>query len=227
VEAWNILKLILRHVKGIITLAENDLVLLPSAMVLARSAFEAAVKSMWMLTPEDPFNREVRWLAHLQSEEDFHRKTADQYAKSGWSEAAAKNRQVEAQIRDFRTQVTAMLPSGYCPLPKLPNIYEMLESLSEARKYILYVWGCQYTHGTHAATGLYRKDLGSEKKFGEFIRLGDWAFCLSVSWTSLMGPGNLFLQRMGGDHRLFPTSELMESVLNALAEISDEDGLGK
>jgi hypothetical protein len=223
VECWNILKLIGRQVEGVITLAESDLVLLPSAMVLTRSVFEAAAKCMWMLAPEDPFNREVRWLAHLQSEEDFLRKAADLSDRGGPSEDAAKNRSRAEQFRDFRTQFIAKLPTGYCPLVKLPNMFEMLDSVGEAHKYLIYVWGCQYAHGTHAAVGLYRKHLGNKMEFGEYIRLRDWYFCLIVSWWSLIGPGNLFLQRMGGDHRLFPTVELSEGLENAFKQLKGAD----
>jgi hypothetical protein len=67
VEAGNLLKLVIRHVEGVIALSLNDLVLLPSAMVIARACYEAAIKAMWMATPDDPFDREVRWLAHLVS----------------------------------------------------------------------------------------------------------------------------------------------------------------
>jgi hypothetical protein len=43
-ETYTILKLILRHLESVCELARHDLVLLPSAIVLSRAAFEASVR---------------------------------------------------------------------------------------------------------------------------------------------------------------------------------------
>jgi len=40
VESSNLLKLVVRHIESVIALASRDLVLLPSAMVVARAAYE-------------------------------------------------------------------------------------------------------------------------------------------------------------------------------------------
>ena len=60
VEAYSILKLIVRYTESVVELARHDLVLLPAATVVARASFEASVLTRWMLRPVDPYEREVR-----------------------------------------------------------------------------------------------------------------------------------------------------------------------
>jgi len=54
VECLNLLKIIIRHVESVCALAQRDLVLLPSAMAVARASYEATVKLLWMAAPDDP-----------------------------------------------------------------------------------------------------------------------------------------------------------------------------
>jgi hypothetical protein len=39
-------------------------------------------------------------------------------------------------------------------------------------------------HGSHSATGIYRKNLGIAMALGEQIRVSDWAAPFSVAWSS-------------------------------------------
>ena len=218
VECLNLLKLIIRHVESVTVLSLRDLALLPTAMGIARAAYETTIKLLWIAAPADPFGREVRWLAHLQSEEDYYLKMASQLAKLGHGEA--KQKTVET-IRRFRNDVTAKLPAGYTPLKQLPNLYQMLESLGEERKYLMYVIGCQFAHGTHHATGLYRRHLGTEKVLGEHIADKDWAACFSMTWYSLHASGQCFLQRAGGNPHDFLSVEFGSKVQAAIHAITE------
>ena len=76
IEAVNLFALAIRDIEGVVALAREDLVLLPPAMAAARAAFEAAVKGAWIVDVDDPFEREVRWLAHLKAEERFYERVA-------------------------------------------------------------------------------------------------------------------------------------------------------
>jgi hypothetical protein len=216
VECFNLLRLIICHVESVAALALRDLALLPSAMSIARSGYETTIKLLWMAAPDDPFQREVRWLAHLQSEEDFYLRMASQLAKLGSGESEQKTGET---IRKFRNDVAAILPEGYTQLKQLPNLYQMLESLGEERKYLMYVVGCQYAHGTHHATGIYRKHLGTEKVHGEHITEKDWAACLSMTWYSLHASGECFLLRNGGNPRDFLSFEFGSEVQAAIEAI--------
>jgi hypothetical protein len=70
-EGILLMNIIIRHVESITHLANYDLVLLPSAFILARSILEASTKIKWMLYPKDPMEREARWLVHLKGEEEY------------------------------------------------------------------------------------------------------------------------------------------------------------
>jgi hypothetical protein len=80
VEALLLFNLVIRDIEAILTLARTDLVLLPSANVLARAVFEIALKAAWIVQPDDPFDREVRWLAHLAEEERLHKALSESVA---------------------------------------------------------------------------------------------------------------------------------------------------
>jgi len=217
VECFNLLRLIIRHVESVVTLASRDLVLLPSAMVVARAAYEATIKLLWMAAPDEPFEREVRWLAHLQTEEDYYMKMASRFAQFGRGEAEQKTAKT---IRQFRTGVAVRLPQGHAPLKQLPNLYQMLESLGEERKYLVYMLGCQFAHGTHHATGIYRRHLGTEKVLGEHIVPRDWGPCLSMSWYSLHASGERMLVRAGREPRSFLSEEFGSKVQAAIDAVN-------
>jgi len=216
VEAFNLLKLIIRHVESVVALSARDLVLLPSAMVVARAAYEATVRLLWMVDPDDPFQREVRWLAHLQTEERYYMNMAKQLARFGSGEAERKRAVAIGQIR---SEIENKLPEGHVTLKQLPNLYQMLESLGEARKYMMYVIASQFAHATHEAVGLYRKNLGTARVIGEYIAPEDWAICFAMSWYSLHASGERFLERAGGNPRDFLSAEFggrVQAAINAL-----------
>src|SRR5437870_4587810 len=56
-EARTLMWLIIRNSEGVYELAKKDLVLLPAALSASRSAFEIAVRALWLLDPKDPFDR--------------------------------------------------------------------------------------------------------------------------------------------------------------------------
>src|SRR5438552_2047031 len=104
-EALNLFYVVIRHIDAIYTLAKRDLVLLPSAFVLGRAAFESTIKVLWMLKPNKVFEREARWLAHLSSEEKYYFKLADLLDEGGIESAA----------------IRSAAPSGACSKTASPN----------------------------------------------------------------------------------------------------------
>ena len=199
-----------------VALASRDLVLLPSALAVTRAAFETSVKLLWMATPTDPFQREVRWLVHMKSEEDYYMRVASQLARFGadetWREAADN-------IRRFRMHVTDALPEGYAPPKALANVYEMLKSLAEERQYTAYRTLCQYAHGTHFASGLYRKHPGTPRSFGEYITPEDWWTCFAISSYSLHTSGRRLLEIAGGNVTDFLSAEHIRKLQDTIAAI--------
>jgi hypothetical protein len=128
-EAILLFNLVIRDIEAILTLARTDLVLLPAANVLARAVFEIALKAAWIVQPDDPFDREVRWLAHLAEEERMLKANGEAAAKRGGDPASFE--ECHRQIRDFRMGVARALPTGYSELPGNTGVDKMLENLGQ------------------------------------------------------------------------------------------------
>ncbi len=128
VEALNLFYLTVRDVEGVVALARADLVLLPAALAAARAAFEVAVKAAWLVDAEDPYEREVRWLAHLRAEERYCERVAERLEELGKDGILFRSR--AETIRSFRKAVAQALPAGQQELPGNPSFEDMLKSLA-------------------------------------------------------------------------------------------------
>jgi hypothetical protein len=198
IEALNLFKLAVRNIEGVVALARCDLVLLPPALVAARASLEAAVKGGWLVDADDPFDREVRWLAHLASEERYLNRVADKLSNAGLDAARWRNR--AAIIRDFHLNVSNKLPKGVSGLSGTPSFEAMLGGLGGEQIYPFYILLSQTTHGEHASTWLFRTEgIGTQKRVGEFVKPSDWWLPLRVCFLALTRPGHICLARLGGD----------------------------
>lgn len=193
VEAVNLFNLVIRHVEGVLALARTDLVLVPPAYACARAAFETATKAAWMVDADDPFDREARWLAHLQEEERVYQRAA---SRSSVPADAARFKAHANAIVEFREGVADLLPKHVKPLRGNPSLEEVSRSIGGAHLYSLYIYLSQFVHGGHLATGLYRQNLGTEKKLGEFVVPANWYIAFRLCWLSLSHPGNVVLSRV-------------------------------
>ena len=64
----NYLKLLIRHIEGILYLGSKDIFLLPPALSLARTVIETCANTLWLLNPEYPWEREIHLIALLKEE---------------------------------------------------------------------------------------------------------------------------------------------------------------
>lgn len=217
IESFNLIALIIRDVESITVLGKHDLVLLPSAMNLARSILEKSVKILWMLEPEEPFNREVRWLAQLQTEENYYDRISRRMNELGIdNQHAINNRDV---ISEFRIGVTERLPEPYKPLERLPDLSKMMAEVGEADKYPTYMFLSQYMHGTHVATGTYRRGLGIYKELGEYTSPEDWTIILDVCKYCLVRTFVKFIQVLDGDVSANISEEIIREIDNEIEKI--------
>jgi hypothetical protein len=217
IEAINLFNLVIRYLEGIIELARTDLVLLPAANVLARAVFEIAIKAAWMMQPDDPFEREVRWLVHLSEDAIMNEQIVARVEKFGGDPCSF--REHGGALRGFYRGVVAKLPEGY-PVPqKCPKVDVMLESLGHKRVYSVYKLLAAYVHGSHGSTWLYRKHLGIHKEVGEFITASSWHLPLWASWTSFAILGSDVLERLGAEDRGFVSSEEATAIDQALKSL--------
>lgn len=215
-EALFIFYLVIRHIESICTLAKCDLVMLPSALTVARGAFEATVKILWMLHPDEVFEREARWLAYLAGEEDYLLRTASLLAEFGheerwWTESAKSTHK-------FRIGVEKLLPSTK-PLKALPNFRAMLKDIGQEQHYLKYMRLSQFAHGTHVAGELYRNNLGNGKVHGEFIYPESWAEPLNCAWWCLATGGTTILKKLGGEPGAFADKTYFNRIAEALSKV--------
>jgi len=216
-ESLLLLYLIIRDIESVTHLARKDLVLLPSAMKLTRSVFEMSMKTLWMLEPQDPFDREVRWLAQLQTEEVFYDRISKRLDAIGID--SAKTVRIKNEISTFRLNVTGALPKSYKPIAQIPDLASMMKAINEEGKYLTYIFLSQYSHGTHVATGLYRKNLGNEKKFDEYITPKDWAPLLRLCWYCLAKTSERIFEVIGGDANRFLNNDFIQEIQGAIQKI--------
>jgi hypothetical protein len=193
-ESLLLFNLVIRDIEAILTLARTDLVLLPAANVLARAVFEIALKAAWIVQPDDPFDREVRWLAHLAEEERMLKAVGESAARHGGNPASFE--QHHRELRGFRTGVARILPPGYSELPGNPGVEQMLENLGQKQTYSLYRILAQYVHGGHSSTWLYRRNFGTLKQTGEFISPTGWQAPLHMAWKNLQIFGQSILRSL-------------------------------
>jgi hypothetical protein len=205
IEARLAIGLIIRHVEGIALLARDGAATFPAAMTLARAAYEGGLRTLWLLDPDEPFERERRWLTHLQDTERFYDNCADAYDAAGETAEATKCRALSGAHRDFRLGVEAKLPAEIeRPAPRLPNLRELATELGREQRYVVYRIASQYAHATHVGTGLYRRNLGVAVVLGDFASEDLWPTPLSLSWFALEAPTRRLLECSNGD---IPTFE--------------------
>ncbi|MBD1892707.1 DUF5677 domain-containing protein [Coleofasciculus sp. FACHB-SPT9] len=219
VEAAYLLKLTICHVESVVSLAQQDLYLLPSAVVISRSAFETAMNALWMLEPEDPFEREVRLVAFMQKEET---EFSDRYINSlnALGADTLESEQVRDNIKLFREATISDLPPEYKSFPKIPDIRTMLRSMNRERTYPLYRILCQYVHGTHAVTWRYKTVLDNPNEIGEFLSPKEWHSLLYICGYSLEQLGCKFLIRLGHDPELVLSESFRHEFWQAINSIA-------
>ena len=187
-EAFNLLLLSASFSLASAKLAKSSASFLPSAHLNARGGMEAGARALWLLQPEEYFTREARWVVHLESEADIRERLGRHSAQEAVNASA---------VRAFASAVRARLPDG-TPVPKaLPKFDKLLDAVGLPEKYIAYAVLSQSAHGTHYGAGLFRKHLGNQKDFGEFIATTDWWLPLSVQWWFLAVPAERLAERCG------------------------------
>lgn len=224
VEARLLLNVVVRNVESIVMLGRSDLVLLPSAWVLSRAALEASTLLRWVIAPTSEFEREARFLVHLRSEEQFLGSVVAERRGAGASTEKAED--WRESLREFRNGVIAQLPDDLRAKARadLPSMKEMLRSLGAVERYAAYRTGCQFAHGTHVATWLYRAGgVGTNKSLGEFVSARDWHGPLVMAWSSLLDAAKDLHRCLGRTTGLVSQSRLAEidEVLRSVAENSN------
>jgi hypothetical protein len=208
---------VIRHVEAIGELARRDLATLPSALVLTRAAFETTARILWMLHPNEVFDREARFLAHLGGEAEYFQRFAkflEQFGHDGESWRSSFE-----SIRNFRMGVQNKLPASIQRVETLPNLRDMLKDIGQEGLYATYMHLSQFSHGSPVAGGLYRRGRGLSMRLGEFIYPESWVDPLRSAWWCVAKGGQKILERVVGDSGGFPPPDFVKRVNDALKKI--------
>lgn len=190
-HAWALSNLVIRHTESTAYLARSDVRLLPAGWVTSRSAMESMLTIAWLLAPDDPWEREARWV--LLAEEGVRHY---EYLGDSASGLAADNARIAGKIGGFVEAVRAKLTDQVTFPPGMPNVRDRAEGQGPL-VYDLYKIASQYTHGTDAALTLYRRNLGTEAEFGEFIAPYQWVPPLRLAWESAVASISLVAASVG------------------------------
>jgi hypothetical protein len=221
IECFLLMTFVLRHVQAVNVLARRDMALLPSAIALARAAFEASIRIRWTLQPDEPMERDARWLAQF-------RDRANQ-----WSKLTQRVRELGVDVTPL-VQYEQLLARGYEKLELLfntesqrkydiparrPDMVSMLHSLGERDSYVRYMLASDYAHASQIATQIYKDASVPITNYGEFIKPEHWVFCLRLSWHSFYKAGYRWLETASFDTGLiFPKKET-DAVESAITKI--------
>jgi hypothetical protein len=174
----------------------------------------------WLLQPENPLEREARWLAILKESEEHYGKIANGMETTNEDPEIVEGlRGTKEQIHEFRINVEAALPKDIKLIKKTPSLRSMAEATGEEHKYYVYAHASQYVHGTAGATEAYRRNLGAYKQFGERISSSSWRIPLLLTWYGLGTAGVHFLHRVGGDVEVFLPGQAHEDLNQAVGAL--------
>jgi hypothetical protein len=216
VESRLLVLILMRGVEAICELARSDLCLLHGAVCISRQCLELAARILWMLQPTEPFDREARFLAHLASEESSCLREA-KILGDGSPEAQWLLDRASA-FQTFRKGVENLLPVHVMRIDTVPHLRAMLCDIGHESIYRLYVQTSQFAHGTHIATGVYRRNLGTVKEIGEYISATNWYLPLSCVWWAFREAGIRVITATGGDVAVFCDNSFDAAVRAAQVE---------
>ncbi|ADI63577.1 hypothetical protein [Trichormus azollae] len=164
----NYLKLLIRHIEGILYLGSKDIFLLPPALSLARTVIETCANTLWLLNPEDPWEREIHLIALLKEEIKGYK----EYIKNpnNYKEDISMSGKDSILIQEYINNIKGNIPPHYEEIQYL-NFRGLLSSLKLYKIYPTYCILSKFTQGTHSATCLYKRALDEDTVFREPIEI--------------------------------------------------------
>ncbi len=201
-------KLLIRQLESISTLARHDLVLAPSANIIARVMFETSVKSRWMFIPVDPYEREVRWLTLVRSQKEREKKILKNLRASSSLFTTSNSLNASINYREKNIEYLETIDiefskklkeEGYeITIPKTPNVIDMLKKLDQDDLYHIYIQLSAHTHTDLDALGFFQRGgFGRPWETGEFTSDKDWYNPLAVAWKSFYLSAHCWLGFLG------------------------------
>ena len=206
----------------------------PAAASCARCAFEVGAVAAWLLSPDDPFEREGRWLGWFEANERFYTNLSRDLTTISDDLAAAMQR-TATHYCDWRTQIEARLPRGRAA--KKPSLPVILKELGFSKLYMAYRGISQVVHAEPDAIQLVhkveyvRKDpssaddifdsAGQTNCFGLFVNESSWDIAIRMaSWGLMASLPKLLLRTDGMDASMNLLFENQRALHTALEKLS-------
>jgi hypothetical protein len=144
VAAAGLALLCLEFAWGSADLARLGLNTLAAAAACARGALETAAKAAWLVAPDEPMDREGRWLGWYRAMERYYSNLATDLSDS--AEVAEEMRSRASRYGAYRSAVAEKMPDGHeiAPPPTMDRLFASLDALP---LYTLYRTTSQYQHG--------------------------------------------------------------------------------
>ncbi len=225
VEALGLLLLLLRNVRAVCALAEQDVEYLPAAGATARTAFEAAATAVWLVRPEDDRERDTRWASRLRAEREDHVKIIRDLTALGC--------EAYAQYCRYREMVLGLLLDGavedgvLTEVQRCPSVSDLLKSVCIGELYGIYVCLCQHVHPTHQATTRYIDEPFTDPiAIGDRAEAEDWLLPMGACYLSMRLASNAVEERCGLSLGEYVTDEISAIPIPLLQMMSRELGGG-
>lgn len=218
ITAENLLRILRRDVEGILCLANRDMLLLPPALVIARSVLETFGNLLWLI---DSPKAKKRGVNHLKLIEHEIQEIEQNYIKS------LKGLQVSFQefdnevrlLRDYQNQIKQELKVDHNN-KSISDFKQRLKDIHQEKVYPAYCRLSQSVHASHAATWIYKRDLGEGNGFGEIIEPRDWYTPLYICYYTLAVAGKKFLETFGKNSEAFLDEKIEFKIENTLKSLS-------
>jgi hypothetical protein len=191
-------------------LARLGLNTLAAASACARGALETAAKAAWLVAPDQPMDREGRWLGWYHALERYYTNRAKDLSDSADLAEAMRSR--ARHYGAYRSAIAEKLPHGHEIAPP-PTMHSLFASLDALHLYGLYRTTSQYQHGEPLALDSVLRIVSTPANPGETaqvfqagsrrVMLGapqeeiDWLVPLSGSAHALAICGRYVFSRAG------------------------------
>ena len=169
--------------ESMICLAKDDVAYVCSANLVARSILETACKTLWILQPVDPFDREWRWSIYLDTASAHYERLSDlKCIPEGHRVHFKQQRQYYAGFsRKIRE---ALIKEGVSEQAiKYPSISQMMKQIANPDLYYFYSSLSAYTHTNFVVVEHYCRNLGTAKQQGVYFKPREWVLPLSLAAT--------------------------------------------
>lgn len=209
-----------RNVDAISILAKTDELLVSAAWSNARAACEIALRTIWLIHPEDPVKSYLRLLALVEEAQRYHERMLKAESPVSYLD---RHKEGADGFKQFIERALPTIQEGYSYDPGIPSFDQLAEEVGAGSLRALYIEASQHTHGTFWASALYRR-AGSTSLFPEErVALRDWLYPLRMSWLCLRELGKVLTFRLSAETEQCDWSELEPEIEERFKALADAD----